>query len=373
MIIPQGKSSDKIKMLRKLFDEVRVKGKIDLGNEVFLKDAPPIVYTGESDSDDSTTYHNSGGRSVLFQRGGITYRVKGVDPFGYLTERVALSKQNRIQNVRDAHDILKGELAQGVERKDLNFNNGKPFGTFFFEQAECEIEALKRLNLAYEQLGIVNPCEALFYKDTCVEKNEKKTYQTCFRLSSLEEDVRTHEYMILLAERLDQCSTSEIASKSKNIGRLFGRFIYWAGINTGIFASMGVLPIESSFYPQNWVISRYGDGYGIFRVDHTSTKLTDQNSSFNALMKEKEGLSFILNEFSVFPSRVQLASDPNKFLPSDKRKLKFSQILDLKKGRPVDESQIIEAHKNVFAMGIFSFAQRKLAPIPEEMFLQALA
>jgi len=340
-------------MLRELFEEVRINGKIDLKDEVSIRDVLPVVYTGESDSGDSTTYYNSGGRSVLFQKGGTAYRVKGVDPFGYLTERVALSRQNRIGNVRDAHELLKDQLTHGVDRKDLVYTIEKPFGTFYHKQAECEIEALKRLEIAYEQLGIENPCKPLFYEETGVEKQGEKTYQTAFRLPSLEVDFRTHEFISLLTERLDQCSPDEIAAKSKNIGRLFGRFIYWAGINTGIFASLGMLPIESSFFPQNWVISRYKGGYGIFRVDHTSTEFTDQNTCLNALTKEKDGLSFMLNEFSVYPSRVQVASNPGQFLRPE-RNLKFSQILALTEGGKIDESRIIDAHNSVFQMGLVS-------------------
>jgi len=359
-------------MLRKFFEQVRARGKIDLGKEALLKDVLPIVYTGESDSNGSTTYYNSGGRSVLFERGGNTYRVKGVDPFGYLTERVALSRQNRINNVRDAHEIMKQQISYLVERKDLGFNSEKPFGTFFFEQAEREIKALEKLKTAYEQLGIENPCEPLFYKDTGIKKNGRSTYQTAFKLPGLEADVRTYEFMSLLEERLDSCSPDEIAAKDKNIARLFGRFIYWAGINVGIFASLGVLPIASSFYPQNWVISRYKSGYGIFRVDHTSTELTGSDSVVRELIRERDGLPFLLNEFSVFPSRVKVAANPNLFLPKDKRNIKFSQILDLKEDILVDESLIINAHRNVFGIGIASFVRGLLEPIPEEMFLEAL-
>jgi len=359
-------------MLRKLFEEVRTKGQIDLGKEVLLRDVLPIVYTGESDSEDSTTYYNSGGRSVLFQRGGDTYRVKGVDPFGYLTERVALSRQNRIENVRDAHGIMKQQLARGVERRDLGFNSEKPFGTFFLEQAECEVRALERLKAAYEQLGIENPCEPLFYKETGIQKNGRSTYQTAFRLPSLEADVRAHEFMFLLTERLDSCSPDEIAAKSKNISRLFGRFIYWAGVNVGIFAALGVLPISSSFYPQNWVIGRYKNGYGTFRVDHTSTKLTDSDSVVRELVQEREGLPFLLNEFSVYASRIQMAANPQQFLLPGQRNLKFSQILDLREGAAIDESLILEAHRKVFGMGLVSLAQGSLDPIPEEMFMEAL-
>ena len=359
-------------MLRNLFEEVRVKGRIDLKEGPLIRDVLPFVYSGESDSEDSTPYYNSGGRSILFQKGGVIYRVKGVDPFGYLTERVANSRKNRIGDVGAAKRALEAQLSKGVEREDLGFG-GRPFGTFHFEQAECEIEALKRLEAAYEQLGIENPCQPLFYEETGIEKQGEKTYQTVFRLPSLGADLRTREYIELLIERLDQCSPSEIAEKSKNINRLFGRFIYWAGVNTGIFASFGLSPLDSSFCPQNWTINRYRDGYGIFRVDHTSTKITDPTSSFNALTREEKGLSFILNNFSVFPSRVQVASDPDSFLLDGQRELKFSQILNLKKGAPIDESSIIDAHRNVFGMGIASFVQGDIAPIPEEMFLEALA
>ena len=100
-------------MFREIFDNVRVRGKIDLKKELSVRDVLPIVYTGESTSDDATDYYNSGGRSILFQSGDTTYRVKGVDPFGYLTERVAQSPKNRIQNVRDARRILEENLADG--------------------------------------------------------------------------------------------------------------------------------------------------------------------------------------------------------------------------------------------------------------------
>ena len=178
-------------MLRELFEKVRLKGKIDLRNELLMRDVLPIVYTGESNSDNSTTYYNSGGRSLLFERDEIVYRVKGVDPLGYLTERVALSQQNRIKNVRDAHEVLEAQLSQNVERKDLGYLISKPFGAFYFKQAECEINALKRLESTYGQLGIENPCTPLFYKDTGVEKQGEETYQTISRLPSLEVDFRT--------------------------------------------------------------------------------------------------------------------------------------------------------------------------------------
>ena len=262
-------------MFREIFDNVRVRGKIDLKKELSVRDVLPIVYTGESTSDDATEYYNSGGRSILFQSGDTTYRVKGVDPFGYLTERVAQSPKNRIQNVRDARRILEENLADGYTRDELIFTAEKPFGTFYYEQAEKEMIAHRRLGTIYEHFEIEDPCVPLFHKETGIPNRERKTYQTAFRLPSPEADLRTYEIMSLITERLDTLTPEEIAARSKNIGRLMGRFIYWAGANTGIFARAGVLPIESSFYPQNWVISRHKQGYGIFRVDHTSTIQAD--------------------------------------------------------------------------------------------------
>jgi len=366
-------------MLKELFEKVRVEGKIDLVDKLSMRDVLPFVYPGESNSDAATTYYNSGGRSLLFQKGERVYRIKGVDPFGYLTERVARSPKNRIKNVSDAKELLEHQLSHSVERKDLEFTDKKPFGVFYFDQAECEINASRRLGEVYEVLRIEDPCAPLFYKNTGVEKQDDKTYQTVFELPSLEVDIRVHEYMSLLTEKLDQCSTSEIARKSKNMKRLFGRFIYWAGVNTSIFAASGVLPIDSSFHPQNWVISRYQNGYGIFRVDHTSTKLTDQEYTLKALTRKEHGLPPILNEFSVYGSRIDMASNPRQFLKSDKTNLKFSKILlldpeDLKKNTGIDESGIIGAHNTVFEMGLASvFQKQPLAPIPEEMFLEALA
>jgi len=366
-------------MFRTLLDKVRVKGQISTGSDSpLLRDRMPIVYEREAPQDEkgNLSYYNSGGRSLLVQIGGVTYRIKGVDPSGNLTKRVAESKENRMNDVRRANKIVQDQISEGTE--DLRFREEKPFGPFTLEQAELEMEAFKRLAKIYQFLEIENPCEALFHRQVG-QTSDIKTYQTAFRLPRPEADLRVHEYMALLTERLDSCSQEEIKEKTQNINRLFGRMIYWIGINVNIFSATGILPKIESFHPQNWVISRYHGGYGIFRVDHTSTRVTNTEEVIRELLKEEEETPKILHNFSIFPSRVFMASQQDKFLGT--RKYKFNEILNMKEAIKVgaglslvmDGSKLIEVQRNVFLMGLTTLGtNQKIAPIPEEMFQRAL-
>jgi len=359
-------------MFRELLDQVRVEGHIDIGEEPFLRDTLPVIYNGESESDSpgAVRYYSSGGRSIIFERGGQVYRIKGVDPHGKLTERVANSEKNRMSDVPHADLIAKSQTPKAGEA--LAFE-GKPFGPFLLEQAEREANTFKALARTYEHFGLKDPCEFILHEDSGVEAQGNKTYQTAFRLPSLESDFRTLEWNSLLTERLDQCAPDEIAAKSKNICRLYGRFIYWAGVNTALLSASGLLPSADSFVPQNWVIGKHRDGYGIFRVDHTSTKAVDPREALAALIEEKEGAPYTLHEFSVFPARVQAASDPKAFLLEPDRDQSFSKTLLMRRGPRVDESKLLAVHNMVFQQGLVSVLQgMSIMPIPEEMFEEAL-
>lgn len=363
-------------MMRELFEQVRVKGNINLKSESFLQDILPIIYEGEADpaSESSVPYYNSGGRALLFDKGGTTYRIKGVDPHGKLTQKVAESKENRIKNVRDAHLLAQSQISGASSKRELFFDERKPFGPFLRSQAESEMRAFKRLAEVYDYLEIENPCEALLYKKTAVECKGEPTYQTAFRLPRLEADLRVHEFDSLLTEILDACSPSEVAAKSRAVCRLYGRFIYWAGLNAGILTTAGLLPTQSSFHPQNWVINRYKEGYGIFRVDHTSTIIVDEQQALEDLTSQKGGVPHIINEFSIFPSRVQAAANPQLFVQGYKTNMKFSEILHAQKGICADEARILDAHRQVFSAGLLSSAKSdNIAPIPKDMFAEALA
>ncbi len=55
-------------MLKRIFKEVRLEGKIDLKKGDSLNEISPIIYTGESNSPSSTTYYNSGGKSIILKK-----------------------------------------------------------------------------------------------------------------------------------------------------------------------------------------------------------------------------------------------------------------------------------------------------------------
>ncbi len=366
-------------MFRQLLEKVRVKGHIEIGETPFIRDMLPIIYRGEADPANprAVAYWNSGGRSLIFERGNTVYRVKGVDPFGTLTERVATSTKNRIENVSSAHLIARGAEWNADAKKGLMHLDGKPFGVCYHEQAECEERAFEALAKAYALLGIENPCEFVTYNDTGIEVHNRRTYQTAFRLPSVEADMRVHEWDRLLAERLDQCTPAEIAAKNQSINRLYGRFVYWAGVNTALLSLTGLLPTAASFVPQNWVIGRHNEGYGIFRVDHTSTQKVDSETAFQALMKSRDGVNDVpevINEFSIFPSRAQVAACPQNFLKGKKARQKFSQILFMREGIQADENKVIEVHKKVFQLGLMSTLQGSPPmSIPEDLFRDALS
>lgn len=362
-------------MFDNLIDKVRIEGCIQLDESPFLRDILPIVYKGEANpsAPRAVRYQNSGGRAIIFERGDLVYRIKGVDPFGELTKRVAASEKNKTSDVNEAHALAQSQFRDN-QRKPLLFTNGKPFGTLFREQAESERDAFEILAKIYSNLGIPNPCEFICYQDTGIEVDGKRTYQTAFKLPSIGADLRVNEWDSLLTERLDQCTPNEINAKRTAINRLYGRFVYWAGVNVAALSCAGLSPTALSFVPQNWVISKYEEGYGIFRVDHTSTRKVDPKTAMEKLMEKEHDLPHIVNNFSVFPGRVQVAANPKAFLHAGRANAKFSEILLMQREIKADESKIIGTHKEVFSLGLTSILERnKPMPISEELFREALS
>lgn len=353
-------------MFRKLLDDVRVSGYIDLSDEIFLKDVMPILYKGDCPPEKGVHYYNSGGRSILIERGSEKLKVGGVDPFGELTKKVAESGKNKINDINYVFSRMKGQKEENM------LFDGKPFGVFTRKNAENAKKAFERLGDVYRIYGFENPCEFMCFKETGVEKLDEMTYQIAYKLPSLGADFRVKEFDSLLIERLDACSPDEVINKCTNLNRLYGRFIYWAGYAAGLLSVSGIKPTDNSFRPQNWVIGKAGDGYGLYRVDHTSSAIANPEESLKRLLKEDDHLPHIVHEFSVFAERVQIASNRDAFLPKEKRNLKFSEIL-LGADYSADISRVIKAHKNVFLFGLRSALERiKPEPIPERMFSEAL-
>lgn len=75
-----------------------------------------------------------------------------------------------------------------------------------------------------------------------------------------------------MREELNKWNTKKLEDKAKEIFKLYARVLNWEGWNIGLLAKNKLEPTPNSWVPQNFVISKYKDGYGIFRVDHTSTR-----------------------------------------------------------------------------------------------------
>lgn len=110
-----------MELMRELFNKARLEGRADIRESPFPRDWIPFVYKGESRTGQS--YYNSGGRSVIFERDGSSYKMHGVDPYGRLTKRVAEGGKNLTSDVW----IAKTELIRQRKTKAKTFN-GKPFG-----------------------------------------------------------------------------------------------------------------------------------------------------------------------------------------------------------------------------------------------------
>lgn len=140
--------------LKELLKRVRIEGKTKINKNLPLEKNLPIVIT--EDCNGNLTYLNSGGRSIIFEYGDSTYRLKGVDPNGILTKKVALSQKNKISDVRGTYFIHK-EIEKTWPPKKILI--GKPFGVLTEEDATREKIVVETLNENYKKLGFEPPYE----------------------------------------------------------------------------------------------------------------------------------------------------------------------------------------------------------------------
>ena len=196
-----------------------------------MRDCLPIIYTG--DSENGIPYYSSGGRSLLIEKGDDVYKVSGVDPYGHLTRRVALSPQNRIDDIR----IANNELGKQTRKKQKMFC-GKPFGVYTGKNAEHAKEAFGRLNDSYRTVGLVPPCDLI---DHCpIRGIDDGFYQMLFGLPSLESDLRVSELLDLVESRLENASPEELQEKTVAVNRLCGRLVAWTGYAMELLARNGL-------------------------------------------------------------------------------------------------------------------------------------
>jgi len=281
--------------MRKVFEEVRTEFDIP-------EPTKPLVYRGERGKHRAW---NSGGRSLVFEQDGKAYRVKGVDPYGALTGEVAASGKNRI------NDTLKAiAYVNGTYRTD------EPFGTLIPKKANNERVAMQLLAKDYAKRKVEYPCR--FEQTVGVKKGE---VQNWFRLRRMEDDLRLEELDQVMIQRMKGFSREQLDDCHKDVLKLYGRLNIWAGLAMRTMVDCKLRPSAISFLPQNYVIARADEGYGMFRVDHTSTlHVPDMTEGeiFDGLQAEvgQGGLEqcVVLR----FPTAVLIAMDPNQ---ADKRLL----------------------------------------------------
>ncbi len=251
--------------LMNLLKKVRVDGRFKIDRSLSLENSLPIVI-GEDESGSDVPYMNSGGRSIIFEYGGSAYRLKGVDPNGILTQKVATSGKNKILDV----ELFYFARKRGKVPHRLTVS-GKPFGILSEEDAMREISVLEVLNEAYSRMGVPPP-----YEHARTHRFEDGNVQNLYEIPSLDSDLRLEEFDHLMKDRLNRCSLKKLENKSNNIFKLYSRFLVWEGWNLGLLARNKLEPSPNSWVPQNFVISKYENGYGIFRVDHTSTRRNEE-------------------------------------------------------------------------------------------------
>ncbi|GEM_PF-2485147 len=366
-------------LMRGLFEQVRVTGKVIMSEERFMRDRLPVVYTCEDPG--GCPYYSSGGRSVIVQKDEFFFKINGVDPYGHLTRRVAQSAQNRLEDVRVAHKEF--EEQGPVERKTFR---EKPFGVYTRENVEKAGEAFSRLNRVYLSHGLTSPCEFVASKQ--LDINGGNFYQMLFELPSIESDLRVNEFMNILEQKLSQANREELQEKFATVKRIFGRFIAWTGYAMGIMVSNGLVPVKSSWAPQNYVLHKVGSGYGAFRVDHSSTAHDDAVSieEFSGWVEKGvrwQDSYFPTIQFSFVPEAAEIAArypEVAKKLPYDGSP--FVKVLEYYKsdnGKPkpslMDMSLVFDSYQKVFVMGLACAARKFPAAsmaIPEEYLIKVL-
>jgi len=267
-----------------LLKKVRIEGGLKTRKNIPFDQNFPIII-GDEKGYDGVTYFNSGGRSIIFEYMGRCHRVKGVDPYGILTRKVAKSKQNKITDVNVGYVCLSQPSTDHNRSRRLIFVNGKPFGVILKNEAENEKVAFEILDTEYKQNQISTPCK---YVDTYkVYENEM---QNLYEIPSLDSDLRLEEFNQLLRERLNKCDAKELEQKTRQIFKLYHRILTWVGWDIRMLIGNKLKPSPRSWVPQNHIISKVDGGYGIFRVDHTSTVLKEDLEAKSVMDNVFDGL-----------------------------------------------------------------------------------
>lgn len=359
--------------LTDLLEQVRIHGRVKIDRTLPLEKNLPIII--REDGGD-IPYLNSGGRSIIFNYNGSSYRLKGVDPYGILTKRVATSSQNKLIDIELHHQLYSGIASTMPE---LITHRNKPFGTISKEDAMREKLAFEILSEKYRRLGIAPPAEYVATREL-----SSGNVQNLYKLPSLSSDFRLEEFDQLMRERLNRCDAKELESKANKIFKLYARILLWEGWNFGLLARNKLKPTSNSWMPQNFVISECGNGYGVFRVDHTSTELKGENDC-NKLLEEmlsEAGLTRIgdvrFGSYAHIPMSIPIAINyefTTNTKPNDKEPLFDQGYLFMGEVKSWERGYgyFLEVLGKAFVGGYLVVGDNRPEPIQETMFREALA
>lgn len=222
-------------------------------------------------------YLNSGGRGILIEGDGV-YRLKGVDPFGTITERAAASRNTMINDVRVHATHLPPER-EHLQKTMTNEGRGrvprtdhKPFNFVTYLEIANANDAFTLFGERFEQHGFQLPCRyagSVMYPD--IMWSGDPVYSLVFELPDAESDLRETEIHKLLARHLRYATVEQLQDLLPPVQQLYEHLLEWYGFNTAIMLDGNRVPTPASLLGQNHVIGSVGEGLGLQRVDHTPT------------------------------------------------------------------------------------------------------
>ena len=293
------------------------------------------------------------------------------------------SERNLINDVR----IAAAEFKIQTKRPRKTFN-GKPFGVLTYDNVRNATASFETLNEMYALADIEPPCKVEAHSP--IHELGDNSYQLLFRLHAMESDFRLYEFMMMAEERLLRATRDELADKLMYVKRTFGRMVAWTGYAMGIMAMGGMVPTKASWAPQNYVLHSTGEGYGAFRVDHTSTRnvgaaaVDEFGRWIEKGLKLKDSL-FPTFDFSFIPEAAEIAVNYPELTDTigvDRSLSPFGRVMQyyrIREGLPTrslaNMQGVMDSHARVFTMGFFTASDPskvKGLSIPEEYFRKVL-
>ena len=237
-------------------------------------------------------YLNSGGRGILIEHEGHYYKLKGIDPYGYIVAEYAYKKNKAFEEASPSEwerqiksdDALR--VAAHVEiGNDTVYTDecaGKhmdsPFGVLTLAGAQNEKNILDILEASYENRGYLpaqKPAAIYIYDGLDFETKQTASILTELPVS-LGSDLRLNEMNTWLRKEFEVSKKDgKRAHKSKRnaIQKLYENIYGWLGSESRMLNETNLLPTKNSSVASNFCVRYMNEDcdIGISRVDHSST------------------------------------------------------------------------------------------------------